>query len=136
MMKFYIVFFVILSALIMSVEAATRIEIDNKLYIDRDSIEYTKNYSGQNQASFWIKGLNDGSKRFKELEVKYKKKIWYTMNKYMVNCDAKEILISDSIDYDLQRYPIKSYEFGTYSFSAIVPESYGEYFYQIVCFAE
>lgn len=136
MVKYFAIFVVIFSALIMSVEAATWIEVGEKLYIDRDSIEYTKTYSGQQQATFWTKELNDGSDVFKKLEKRYNKKVWYTLNRQLINCDKKEIGITDSIDYDLKREYIETYYFGSNSLSAIVPESYGEYLYKIVCFAE
>lgn len=132
MMKYFAIFIVIFSALIMSVEAATWIELDNKLYIDRDSIDYTRTNLGQ-IVTFWTKELNDGTEVFKDLELKYKKKIWYTMNKNIVYCNTKKIGITDSIDYDLKGSVIKSYYYSSYDVSSIIPETYGEYFYTIVC---
>lgn len=133
MLKKFIAYFLTFFCFVPSVFATTWVEIDKKLYIDTDSIEYTKNYLNQNEVTFWVKSLNNGSNMFKDLEQKYKKKVWYSMNRYVINCDVKEIGLSDAVDYDLKRYPIKTYYFGKSFLSAIIPDSFGEYYYNLVC---
>ena len=63
----------------LQVHAADWRQIDDKIYMDVDSIEFfvpDRPYNKRNnQYSFWIKSLNDGSDNYKQLEKHFNKKV-------------------------------------------------------------
>jgi hypothetical protein len=63
--------------------AADWFEIMDKLYLDLDTIEFNQR---KKQVTFWFKALN----KDKELEFEGKK-IWFTVNKYTIDCKNKTL---------------------------------------------
>ena len=112
--------------------------VAEKQYIDLDSIEiYGSKYQTQNNEiySFWIKALNNKSPGFIEMEKVYNKKVWYSLNKYLIDCRDKTIATKSVALYDLDRHPINILEVPNYSiqWDSIVPESAGKSYYYIIC---
>ncbi len=124
--------------LTLSVFATDWKQIDDKLYIDIDSIEsYSERYETGNtrKFSFWIKSLNDSSSYFTKIEKAYNKKIWYLLSKNIVDCNEKMIANKSFVIYDLKSQVIDSNEEYIYpgSWNSIVPDSIGELYYSNIC---
>lgn len=118
--------------------AANWKQIDDKKYVDLDSIEkYTDRYDSRKNEiySFWIKSLNDKSSLFTDLEKQYNKKIWYQMTRNLVDCKNKTISLKSITTYDLNGYTIETFETPDYSikWTSIVPDSIGEGYYYGIC---
>lgn len=118
--------------------AANWKQIDDKEYVDLDSIEqYNEIYNlrSSNVQSFWIKSLNDKSSYFTDLEKRLDKKVWYNMTRYLVNCTNKTIGLKSITTYDLKGQTLENYEVSNYliEWSSVVPDSRGEGYYYGVC---
>ncbi|MDD3237627.1 MAG: hypothetical protein PHV37_05960 [Candidatus Gastranaerophilales bacterium] len=111
---------------------------DNKNFIDTESIEYftdTLNYRSTNKYSFWTKSLNDKTQLYTFIEKNYHKKPWYKLNKQVVDCTNKKLGLESLIVYDLKEQVITSDEYNILlsDWHSIVPDSYGELLYDVVC---
>lgn len=112
-MKKILLLFCICLGFLLPVFAANWEQIDDKLYIDTDSIErYSERYEteGTRRFSFWIKSLNDGSSYFTKMEKAYGKKVWYTLSRDIVDCNEKTIANKSIVVYDLKSQVIDSNE--------------------------
>lgn len=137
-MKKILLLFYICFIFAMPVFAANWKQIDEKIYVDFDSIErYTgiSNYENSRQYSFWIKSLNDSSSYFAKLEKHTGKKVWYTLSRDIVDCDEKMIANKSIVIYDLKSQVIDSSEEYIYSgsWNSIAPDSIGELYYNLIC---
>ena len=139
-MKNFIVLLFLLTFSMLQVQAANWIQVDDKMYMDVDSIEYFVS-DGQynqrnNQYSFWVKSLNDGSDNYKQLEKHFNKKVWYSLSKYVVDINTQKIAQKTSVLYAVnEKQPLDSYEeqFDTLlRWQTIVPNSVGELMFNIV----
>ena len=139
-MKNFIVLLFLLTFSMLQVQAANWIQVDDKMYMDVDSIEYFVS-DGQynqrnNQYSFWVKSLNDGSDNYKQLEKHFNKKVWYSLSKYVVDINTQKIAQKTSVLYAVnEKQPLDSYEeqFDTLlCWQTIVPNSVGELMFNIV----
>lgn len=113
------------------------VQIDNKTYIDTNSIRQ-ENYLGLgygNYYSIWTKWLNDGSKKFLDLESFYKSKIWFTSRQAYFDCKNKRVAEKSFVTYDLEGNVIENNTINDYnlSFSNIVPGTIGDIIYDYVC---
>ena len=124
----------------LQVQATNWIQVDDKMYMDVDSIEFFVS-DGQynkrnNQYSFWVKSLNDGSDNYKQLEKHFNKKVWYSLSKYVVDIKTQKIAQKTSVLYAVnEKQPLDSYEeqFDTLlRWQTIVPNSVGELMFNIV----
>lgn len=135
--RFLIIF--LLAFFITTVQASEWKEYNTKSYIDVSSIEKLDNESFKKNDliySFWIKMLNDKSPYFIDLEKNYNKKIWYSMDKLLINCKNKTIAVKSSIFYDLKGYSIDSYDISNQillRWNSIAPDSRGEALYYGIC---
>ena len=113
-------------------------QIDEKQYVDIDSIElYEDKYASNNgiKYSFWIKSLNNKSKAFLDDEKYYNKKIWYKMVRMLVDCKNKTLAIKAFAIYGLKGQVLDGYEVPEYEiqWTSIIPDSVGENYYYGVC---
>ena len=139
-MKNFIVLLFLLTFSMLQVQATNWIQVDDKMYMDVDSIEFFVS-DGQynkrnNQYSFWVKSLNDGSDNYKQLEKHFNKKVWYSLSKYVVDINTQKIAQKTSVLYAVnEKQPLDSYEeqFDTLlRWQTIVPNSVGELMFNIV----
>ena len=139
-MKNFIVLLFLLTISMLQVQATNWIQVDDKMYMDVDSIEFFVS-DGQynkrnNQYSFWVKSLNDGSDNYKQLEKHFNKKVWYSLSKYVVDINTQKIAQKTSVLYAVnEKQPLDSYEeqFDTLlRWQTIVPNSVGELMFNIV----
>lgn len=122
--------------LILPAYSTTWVQIQDKNYFDKDSLDYyitDGNYIQYNQKTFWVKYLNDNSQMFKKFEKLHKTKIWYSLDKYIINFSNKTLAIKSYALYDLKGEVISSYTLPDYSleWNSIVPNSYGEMLYEL-----
>lgn len=133
-------FFVLLGLLLFFVTpvfSATWVKVDDKLYIDRDSISTyidDKNITHKEQKIYWRKDLNDGSNVFRDAEKRYNKKIGYLMFQGIVNLSNKTSCSKTIIFYDIKGNVIDSYTFSDnlLNWNRIVPDTLGEFLYSLV----
>lgn len=139
-MKNFIVLLFLLTISMLQVQATNWIQVDDKMYMDVDSIEFFVS-DGQynkrnNQYSFWVKSLNDGSDNYKQLEKHFNKKVWYSLSKYVVDINTQKIAQKTSVLYAVnEKQPLDLYEeqFDTLlRWQTIVPNSVGELMFNIV----
>lgn len=139
-MKNFIVLLFLLTISMLQVQASNWIQVDDKMYMDVDSIEFFVS-DGQynkrnNQYSFWVKSLNDGSDNYKQLEKHFNKKVWYSLSKYVVDINTQKIAQKTSVLYAVnEKQPLDLYEeqFDTLlRWQTIVPNSVGELMFNIV----
>ncbi len=127
-----------LAILILPAYSANWKQISEKEYVDIDSIEkYEDSFSTKKREaySFWIKGLNDKSSFFTELEKYHKKKIWYILSKDLIDCKNKAFSFKAYALYGLDGSIITSQETPDYriEWNSIVPDSIGERNYYGIC---
>ncbi len=135
MRKFLLLLFMLFFCL--QANASSWLQLKEKTYIDLDSIDYyiddydNVNY---NQKTFWMKNLNDKSEYFKELEKIAGTKIWYIIDKTVINLHSKKIALVSSTAYNLDNEAIDSFSRNKYELSwhDIIPDSFGEMLYEIV----
>lgn len=111
-------------------------QLDEKNYIDLESVEQYKNQWGEIQHekySFWLKSLNDKSASFIDLEKLFKKKVWYQMTNFIVDCNQKTIGGANVVTYDVQKNVLYSYTPPSVDYAKIVPDSKGEMYYYFIC---
>ncbi len=131
-----IIFLIILLAIDMPSFASNWVQFGEKTYVDTESIELYKTEYGDikfGKYSFWIKDLNDKSTRFNDLEKLLKKKIWYKMENYIMDCNAKNMAMNQVIIYGLQNDVLDSYNHIYLNYEKIVPDSNGEVWYYLIC---
>lgn len=131
-----IVFLFVLLLVSMPSFASNWFQLDEKNYIDLESIEQYKNQWGENQYgkySFWLKSLNDKSARFTDVEKVLKKKIWYQMQNFVVDCNQKSIGLNEFVTYDVQNNVLGDYNHSYIDYMKIVPDSRGESWYYLIC---
>ena len=130
----FLILFLSIIVFAMPVFAANWKEIAPKRYIDVNSYQYLQDPLYPNRYAFWVKHLNDGSKYFKNIEKQEGKKVWYVLTRLGVDCNNKSLTVLDSIYYDLSRQVILSQNYSIYSgWNSIVPESFGDFYYHIIC---
>lgn len=113
------------------------VQIDDKRYIDLDSLQKFNdsiNYKIKGY-TFWEKYLNDKSSIFIDAEKIYGKKIWYSLNNVVIDCENKKIALRSYIDYDLSKKVLGShtYEDILLNWSIIAPETIGDVQYNLIC---
>jgi hypothetical protein len=97
-------------------------EYSHKAYVDLDSLKKDKN-----TAFVWVKLLNDGN-----INPVNNKKVWFTKNSIYIDLKNKRTALKDLYYYDLNNNVIETYTFDKIKWDVIVPDSMGEYLYQIV----
>lgn len=123
--------------LFLPAQATTWVQYDNKKYIDKDSLQYyvdDRGYIKYNQKTFWTKSLNDNSKYFKEIEKITKKKIWYILDKQIVDYGNDTLTYKSSAFYDIKgelAYSFTNEDFQL-KWHSIVPDSNGAFVYELV----
>lgn len=129
--------FLIMIVLCTKANAATWVQIKEKAFIDLSSIDYYVDDYGNidyDKKIFWMKNLNDKSENYKKLEKILGKKIWYTIDKFVINHRAKKIALISSTSYSLNEEVIDSFSNKDYElyWNDIIPDSYGEFIYEAV----
>ena len=124
-----VLFVLFLSSL--SVMASSWIKVEDKIYVDAESIEQVHYRS--DWYSLWIKHLNDGSKYYKDIEKKYGKKIWYDLSLFLFDCRDKTYTVKSTVLYDTAGGFIDSYDGNGYPDSVVVPDTMGEFYHNIAC---
>ena len=112
----------------------------DKFYIDIDSFEpYYDSLSlpKSRKFSFWVKVLNDKSDIFLNKEKLYNKKVWYSLEKYVIDCDNNLMSLKSTFEYDLNYKVIGNYEYLPYQMRwvSIPPGSVADFYYAIFCVA-
>ena len=129
---FFLIVFLFIG--ILTVYAANWVEVDIKKYADVSSIaKYNDIYGKNNVYSIWTKYLNDGSDIFKDIENEFKKKPWYILQMWLLDCENKAIDMKSLVFYDLNEKVIASNTYSYEKWDPVVPNSYGEVLYQGVC---
>lgn len=137
-MKKYIIFLLVLFiTFVGNVTLATNwMEIDNKTYIDMDSVNIElAPLTNSKIISFWVKSLNNKSSYYLTLEKKYKQKIWFDKTRFKIDIDSRKISIDYWIVYDLNGMPIISQNYID-DWSPIIPDTFSDLLYniaQIIC---
>lgn len=139
-MKNFIALLFLLAFSMLQVQATNWMQVDDKMYMDMDSIEFfvpDRQYNKRNnQYSFWVKSLNDGSDNYKQLEKHFNKKVWYFLSKYIVDINTQKIAQKTSVLYAVdEKQPLDSYEEqfdSLLQWHTIVPNSVGELMFNIV----
>lgn len=117
------------SLLISSAQADNWKKISKNEYVNLDSIQRYEDETTQNREaySFWIKGYNDKSRFYTELEKQYNKKIRIVLSKDIIDCKNKAFAFKAYIIYgsfnriiDAQQAP------NGITWNSVVPNSYGE----------
>lgn len=112
--------------------AANWVEIGYKQYVDTSSIkrQYKYGYNSKYSPNFsyaWIKTLNqEPTKKLKN------KKIWFSQDYFVFDCESKRIKIEDSVFYDLDGNVIESYNVPT-EWERVIPDSKGEQLFNAMC---
>ncbi|MBQ7450822.1 hypothetical protein IJS77_05330 [bacterium] len=87
-----------------------QVDDQGKQFIDISNIQkynYKYSYGSENDYySFWLKSLNRNSEGDKKIEKILKKKVWYSMDKIVVNCRDEQYAIKSGVYYDLNGEPI------------------------------
>ena len=104
--------------------AADWFEIMDKLYLDLDTIEFQQ----KKQVTFWFKALNTD----KELELEGKK-IWYSVNKYTIDCKNKTIQDKAFYFYDLKGSEIAGTHEPSEEVRPIVPGTKADGWEMLMC---
>ena len=136
--KLFVVFLFSGFLFILPCLAANWEQVDDKgkMFIDTLSIqEYNYGSRAGQYYSFWMKNLNKNDEVSKKIEKIFKKKYWYSKDKIIINCKDELIAIKSTVYYDLAGEPIpdSSYEHIALDWHSIIPESNGEFWYNIVC---
>lgn len=114
--------------------ASNWVEVGYKRYLDYDSYQQLSNDLYPNRYAVWEKSLNNGDKRFKDIEKQKGKKIWYSLTRFGADCSDKTVNVLDIIYYDLSGKVIQSDRFSEYSgWNSIVPDSLGAFYYNMMC---
>lgn len=113
------------------------VQIDDKRYVDLDSVQKFNdsiNYKIKGY-TFWEKYLNDKSSIFIDAEKIYGKKIWYSLNNVVIDCENKKVALRSYIDYDLSKNVLgnHTYEDILLNWNIIAPESIGDVHYNLIC---
>lgn len=113
--------------------ASNWVQLDStgKNFVDISSLQKEHEYGRYNLYSIWVKFLNDGSDYYKTAEQIYNKKIWYDMNKIIVDCKENDFTIETSTFYDIDRNAILTRKY--YRWDAIIPESTADIVKQYIC---
>lgn len=115
---------VLLFSFISPVFATNWVRLAEKIYLDGDSLSQDK-YGNIN---FWVKQL-----RIKPTE-KYKNKdFWYKISYITINCSERKTSLNATTIYDLNGDIIDSFNWKYLDWQAIVPGSYGDFYYEIIC---
>ncbi len=132
-MKKYIIFLLVLFITFVGnvTLAANWREIDNKTYIDMDSVNIElEPLTNSKIISFWVKSLNNKSSYYIALEKKYKQKIWFEKTMYKINIDSRNISVDYWVVYDLNGIPIINHNWIT-KWVPIIPDTIGDFLYNI-----
>lgn len=136
-MKKILLVFGIMIFLLQPVFGVNWTQMSNKRYIDLDSVQkfndsYDYNF---NKYIFWEKYLNDKSNIFTNAKKLYGKKIWYSLNYIIINCENKTITVKSYTDYDLSGNVLGSntYQDILLNWDPIAPETIGDDYYNFIC---
>ena len=136
------VFIVLLSILPCFAFDWVQVDDQGKQFIDISSIQkYNYKYNSGSEKgyyySFWKKSLNNNSEVYKKFEKIYKKKVWYSMDKIVVNCSNEQFAFKSGVFYDLNDEPIIGSSFenidAMLNWISIVPGTVGNNWYNYVC---
>jgi len=99
--------------LILSIQkcyAAEWKEVSYKTYIDTSSVRMKQSENSDTYIIYWVKSLNNGRKWTKDLEKKYKTKLWFVLEQVAINENQKTFIIISSTSYDLYGESIDGYD--------------------------
>ena len=141
-MKKYLLIILIILSTIPAIASDWRY-IGNGGYIDLESISKYPNsylYPNNNMYTFWTKQVNDGSKNSKNSFDKIERiagniKLKEVQRQDIIDCSKKKIALTSIIVYKLDGSPSFNFSFNEfqYQWNNIVPDSYGEFFYKVIC---
>lgn len=133
---------VVLCLVVLPVFAANWKQIGETEYIDVSSIKpyndpypYEKAKYNRNEVEFWLKTLNDKSYYFTKFERYYNKKMWYKVNKTIIDCNNKTIARKSTYLYDTQGNAVLEPASSDLLLERldIAPETKSELYYKYVC---
>ena len=144
MKKLFVVFLFSVFLSILPCFAFDWVQVDDqgKQFIDISSIQkYNYKYNSGSEKgqyySFWKKSLNNNSEGYKKFEKSIKKKIWYSMDKIVVNCGNEQFAFKSGVFYDVKEEPIINSSFenidAMLDWQSIVPGTVGANWYNYVC---
>lgn len=114
------------------------VQIQEKQYIDINSIQ-KENYLGvDNLYSFWTKALNDNSRIWIALQTYNKSKLWFMLNKSYIDCINKRFATKEVLVYDINGNSVYTNWFPTIpdsllKFQRIAPGTVVELVYDYIC---
>lgn len=114
---------------IMPVFSADWQQIGEKSYVDISNITPYKNLYGRNNLnSVWLKRLNNGELKDKQ--------IWYSILMYICDCDNKEISIKMITDYNFSNKVAFTYSYADalMEWNPFIPESLGNAIWDYACY--
>lgn len=136
-MKKILLVFGIMIFLLQPVFGANWIQVDKKRYFDTASLANFNNVFGyfNGRYSFWEKVLNDKSTLFINAEKIAGKKIWYSLQNIVIDCNNKQVALRSYIIYDLSGNVIHSEDFQDMllQWYNIAPETIGDTYYNWIC---
>jgi hypothetical protein len=117
---------VVLSLMLFSYARATDwFEIMDKIYLDLDTIEFQQR---KKQVTFWLKALN------KDRELEFEgKKIWFTVDKYTIDCKNKTLQDKAFYIYDMKGSEIAGTHEPTSEARLIVPGTRADGWAMLMC---
>lgn len=105
--------------------AADWFEIMDKIYLDLDTIEFNQR---KKQVTFWFKALN----KDKELEHEGKK-IWFSVNKYTIDCKNKTLQSKAFYIFDMKGSEIAGTHEPTSEVRPIIPGTRADGWEMLMC---
>ena len=133
------VFFVLVAFFMLNLQsfATTWVQVGDYEFIDKDSINYYTNDRGEvlyGTKVYWMKTLYHDGEYFKQAQTGIEKKIAYILSQRIIDVNKKAVTTKAIIYFDEQGNTIISYspEDFELKWSAIVPNSRGELWYELV----
>jgi hypothetical protein len=117
---------IVLGLMLFSFASATDwFEIMDKIYLDLDTIEFQQR---KKQVTFWFKALN----KDKELEFEGKK-IWFTVEKYTIDCKNKTLQDKAFYIFDMKGSQIAGTHEPTSEARPIIPGTRADGWEMLMC---
>ena len=117
--------------------AAKWYKVTDKYYVDLNSPQryYDPLLYNSISYTFWNKALNNKYAEFINIEKRYNKKVWYKLEKTIINCTTSSYAIKSSIYYDLKNKVIYSQENSNYMlmWNSIPPDTIISWHYDWIC---
>ena len=135
MKKFIVLLVVLFNVIVNSCFATSWVQVDDKNYIDKDSIKYhVDNHGNTNyrKKELWIKVVGD--EYYKELEKVINCKVEYGLSQYIIDYANNTIAAKVGMTYDKDGNPVSKFSYSDLQleYNSIAPDSNADLWAKLV----